>query len=298
MNVNVYLFIFYQFLELLQLGMKNYFASLAQRSFLIRLGSFILCLFLPWLPSAALIYFLVDDSNLQTILTMVPLAIGFFLFLPVWGKYVHQQKRIFEYYGLEFTRRNGVALLRGLAIGIINILILFSLQGMLGWLVWEKPSVLLLKIVLEGSITGLGVGLAEELFFRGFIYDELQRDYSPSVVLWANSIIFATAHFIKPLPEIIQTSPQFLGLLLLSLACTWAKRSCRGGLGLSIGIHGGLVWGYYIINVGNLINYSGSVPTWITGVNNNPLAGVMGLLALTLLTLSMRLSSHSQMSKY
>ena len=278
--------------------MKDYFASLAQRSFLVRLGNFILCLLFAWLPYAALIYFLVDDSNLQTILTMVPLAIGFFLFLPVWGKYVHQQKRIFKYYGLEFTRRNGVELLQGLAIGLINILILFSLQGVLGWLVWEQPSVLLLKIVLEGSITGLGVGLAEELFFRGFIYDELQRDYSPSVVLWTSSTIFAIAHFIKPLRSIIQTSPQFLGLLLLSLACAWAKRSCRGRLGLSIGIHGGLVWGYYIINVGNLINYSGSVPKWVTGVNDNPLAGVMGLLGLTILMLWMRMSSHSKLSTY
>lgn len=278
--------------------MKDYFASLAQRSFPIRLGSFILFLCLPWLPYVALIYFLVDDSNLQTILTMVPLAIGLFIFLPVWGKYIHKQIRIFEYYGLEFTRRNGVELLRGLAIGLINILVLFSVQGMLGWLVWEQPSVWLLRIVLEGSITGLGVGLAEELFFRGFIYDELQRDYSPLVVLWTSSLIFAIAHFIRPLPEIIQTSPQFLGLLLLSLACALAKRSCQGRLGLSIGIHGGLVWGYYIINVGNLIEYSRTVPIWVTGVNDNPLAGVMGLLGLTILTLWMKINSYSKVSNH
>lgn len=278
--------------------MKDYFAGLAQRSFLIRLGSFILFLCLPWLPYAALIYFLVDDTNLQTILTMVPLAIWFFIFLPVWGKYIHQQRDMFEYYGLEFTRHNGVELSQGLAIGLINILVLFSLQGMLGWLLWEQPSVWLIKIILEGSITGLGVALAEELFFRGFIYDELQRDYNPSVVLWTSSTIFAVAHFIKPLPEIIQTSPQFLGLLLLSLACALAKRSSRGRLGLSIGIHGGLVWGYYIINVGGLIKYSGSVPRWVTGVNDNPLAGVMGLLGLTILALWMRMNSRSKLSNY
>ncbi|KST62532.1 CPBP family intramembrane glutamic endopeptidase [Mastigocoleus testarum] len=276
--------------------MKKYFAILAQRSFGIRLGSFILFLCLPWLPYAALIYFLVDDSNLQTIVTMVPLAIWFFLFLPIWGKYVCQQKRIFEYYGLEFSRRNGVELLRGLAIGVINILILFSLQGIMGWLVWQEPSISLLKLILEGSLTGLGVALAEELFFRGFIYDELQRDYKPSVVLWSSSLIFAVAHFIKPLPEVIQSSPQFLGLLLLSLASAFAKRSSRGRLGLSIGIHGGLVWGYYIINVGKLIEYSGSVPTWFTGVNNNPLAGIMGLVGLTILTLWMRMSYRSKLS--
>jgi len=179
-------------------------------------------------------------------------------------------------------------LLRGVAIGLINILVLFGLQGMLGWLVWQQPSFSMLQLVLEGFITGLGVAFAEELFFRGFIYDELQRDYNSKVVVWGTAIIFAALHFIKPLPEIIRTSPQFLGLLLLGLACVWAKRSCRGRLGLSIGIHGGLVWGNYIIEVGKLANYSGKVPQWVTGINNNPLAGIMGLLGLTLLALWMR----------
>ncbi len=278
--------------------MKKYFAILAQRSFGIRLGTFILLLCLPWLPYAALIYFLVDDTNLQTILTMVPLAIWFFLFLPIWGKYVRQQKHIFKYYGLEFSRRNGVELLRGLAIGLINILVLFSLQGIMGWLVWQQPSVFSLKLILEGSLTGLGVAFAEELFFRGFIYDELQRDYKPSVVLWSSSLIFAVAHFIKPLPEVIQSSPQFLGLLLLSLASAFAKQSSRGRLGLSIGIHGGLVWGYYIVDVGKLIEYSGSVPIWVTGVNNNPLAGIMGLVGLTILTFWMRMGDRSKLSNF
>ena len=47
-------------------------------------------------------------------------------------------------------------------------------------------------------------------------------------------------------------------------------------MGLPIGLHGGLVWGNYIIEVGKLIKYSGAAPQWVTGVNNNPLAGVMG----------------------
>jgi len=29
---------------------------------------------------------------------------------------------------------------------------------------------------------------------------------------------------------------------------------------LPIGLHSGLVWGYYIINVGQLVEYSGQVP--------------------------------------
>ncbi|KAB8333331.1 CPBP family intramembrane metalloprotease [Scytonema tolypothrichoides VB-61278] len=260
--------------------MKKLLLRLCQSHAPIRLGCFILSLLAIWLPIAVPIYLLVDDSNLVTILTMVPLAIEFFLLLPVWNKYVYQQQQIFRHYGLERTRLNGVELLRGLAIGLISILILFSLEGLLGWLVWQKPNIFLLRVVLEGLITSLGVAFAEGMFFRGWILDELQRDYAPGVVLWANASIFAVAHFIKPLSEIIRTLPQFFGLLLLGLTLVWAKRGSRGRLGLSIGLHGGLVWGYYIINVGGLMKYSRQVPDWVTGVNDNPLAGVIGLMFL------------------
>jgi membrane protease YdiL (CAAX protease family) len=268
--------------------MKINLFSLAQRPAPIRLGCFILTLLVPWLFYVAAIYLLVKDENTRTILTMGILAVEFLFLLPWWSKYIHQQTRAFPHYGLEFTRKNGVELLRGVAIGLISVLALFSLQGMLGWLVWQQPNFSMVQLVLEGLLTGLGVAFAEELFFRGFIYDELQRDYNYKSVVWATAIIFAVLHFIKPLPVIISTSPQFLGLLLLGLACVWAKRSCRGRLGLPIGLHGGLVWGNYIIEVGKLIEYSGKVPQWVTGVNNNPLAGIMGLLSLLLLALWMR----------
>jgi hypothetical protein len=69
----------------------------------------------------------------------------------------------------------------------------------------------------------------------------------------------------------------------------------KNRLGLSIGLHAGLVWGYYIINIGELVRYSGSVPDWVTGVNGNPLAGAIGLLFLSVLAVGMR--QMSQQSK-
>ena len=165
-----------------------------------------------------------------------------------------------------------------MAIGLISILTVFSLQGLFGWLVWQQPRVFLLKIILEGLLVGLGVGFAEELLFRGWLLDELKTDYGLSLATWIDSILFAIAHFIKPLEAIIHTLPQFPALVLLGLTQVWGKGSCRGRLGLPIGLHSGLVWGYYIINVGELTKYSGVVPDWVTGVNNNPLQGVMGVL--------------------
>jgi len=65
-----------------------------------------------------------------------------------------------------------------------------------------------------------------------------------------------------PPAEILRTLPGFPGLLLLGLTFVWAKRSRRSRLGLPIGLHAGL-GGYYIINVGQLVEYSGQVPDWL-----------------------------------
>jgi len=270
--------------------MKIKFLRLAHYPAPIRLGCFVVTLLVLWFPFAAPIYLLVKDTNLVSILTIVLLYAEFILLLSLWGKYVYNKPQLLQHYGLEITRQNGVDLLRGLAIGTISLLILFGLEGALGWLVWQQPQSYgyFRRVILEGLIVGLGIGFAEELLFRGWLLDELQRDYTLRIALWVDAFLFATSHFIKPLEAIIHTLPQFPALLLLGLTQVWGKRWRRGRLALPTGLHGGLVWGYYIINVGELMKYSGQVPDWITGVNKNPLAGVMGLVFLSGLALWMR----------
>jgi uncharacterized protein len=56
---------------------------------------------------------------------------------------------------------------------------------------------------------------------------------------------------------------------------------------MSIGLHAGMVWAYYIINVGTMVKYSGQVSDWITGINGNPLSGVLGLIFLSILIVLM-----------
>lgn len=281
--------------------MKSKFAKLACYSAPIRILALLLVLVICWLPIAAPIALLVKDPNLVTILTMPLLFVGFLLLIPRWSRWLHHDRHIWQTYGLVATRQNGMELLQGLVMGLLSLFILFLLQGWLGWLQWQPLSWTVFKVIAEGSLTGLGTGFAEELVFRGWMLDELQRDYSLRTSLWADSFIFAILHFSKPLAEAIRTSPQFPGLLLLGLTLVWAKRSTRsqqsrfqqrkepslGRLGLSIGLHAGFVWGYYIVNVGQLVQYTGRVPQWVTGVDRNPLAGVMGILLLSLLAGSM-----------
>jgi hypothetical protein len=212
------------------------------------------------------------------------LFIEFLFLLNFWNKTVYGRNKALFHYGLEVSRNNTIELLSGLSIGLWAIFILFGLQGLLGFLVWKSPQIFLPNLILEGLISALLIALAEELVFRGWLLDEFERDLHPNTALWIITLIFATVHFLKPIPELINNLPSFFGLIVLGIALVWAKRKHQNRLGKSIGLHGGLVWGYYIINVGNLVIYSPQVPEWLTGINGNPIAGVMGVLALLIIT--------------
>lgn len=253
----------------------------------LRIGSLLLVLLGLWLPYVALVYALVDDANTVSILVMPVLFGLFFGLLWAWGRWVYGRRGGFAHYGLVGTRAMGRELLQGLGMGFCSLLFLFVLMNGLGWATWRSPAVPIPRLLLEGLGVGLGYGLAEETVFRGWLLDELERDYAPRTALWVNALTFAVLHFIRPLNEVVATAPQFFGLVLLGLLLVWAKRQ-TGRLGLSIGLHGGMVWGYYLVNVGALIRYTGQAPEWMTGINQNPLAGVLGFLCLGGLALSMR----------
>jgi uncharacterized protein len=262
-----------------------------------RIIAFLLVLIVFWLPGAAIIYgcFIGGNQNLEdpgvknllTILTGGLLGVEFIAFLPWWGKRVYGCVNLFSRYGLVFGRENGLLLLKGLAIGLTLTFSLFITQGLFGWLIWQSPSLPIPQLILEGSATALGVGLAEELGFRGWILDELEQDYSPKVAATANAGLFAISHFLKPISVILESLPQFPGLYLFATVVVIAKRKHRHLLGISIGLHAGMVWGYYIIKVGNMVKYSGSVSEWLTGVNGHPLSGLLGIIFLSILAIAL-----------
>ncbi|GBD52074.1 CPBP family intramembrane metalloprotease [Microcystis aeruginosa NIES-298] len=254
----------------------------------LRLGIFILLLLFLWLPIALPLYhFFATNANLVSILTLSVLYLEFLGLSHWWGRTIYGDEGLADY-GLIWRRKTLIKLINGLAISLFFTFSLFLSQGFLGWLNFLPANPQIGKIILEGFLVALAVGFAEELLFRGWLLGELEKDYRPAIALVISALIFALAHFIKPLAEIIRTFPQFPALVLLGLILGWAKRTCGGSLGKSIGLHGGLIWAYYILNVGQLIKYTGTVPDWLTGIDKNPLAGVMGLLFLTILAIWIR----------
>ncbi len=243
-------------------------------------------LFVMWLPlkipiewTVSIFYGATDAArNLASILTYIVLYAEFIVLVKLWGRFVYREP-LFKLYGLRQPRQSLRNLGQGLAIGLGSLLLMFALQGVLGWVKWQIPSNTFPRILLEGGVMAIAVGCVEELLFRGWLLNELDRGYSPRVSRWVSSLIFALVHGIRP---------QFFALVILGSILVWAKRATRGRLGLSIGFHAGIVWGYYLVNVGQLITFSNRVPAWVTGIDRNPLAGMMGILALSAIAIGMR----------
>jgi hypothetical protein len=253
-----------------------------------RILTFVLLLLGVWALPALLIYGWGSrhaKPDTATILALVVLYSIFIGLLRQWGRHLYHWPKPLQHYGLVWSRGFAANLSRALLAGLLVVLGLFGIEVLWGWAIALPPSWRLPGVMVEGLLMALAVGFAEELLFRGWLLAELDRDYSAGLSRVINSLLFATVHFIKPLPAILHTLPQFFGLFMLGMVLVWARRIPCPGIGLRqapslaypMGFHAGLVWGYYIIQVGMLVKPSGTAPEWLTGINGNPLAGLLGL---------------------
>ena len=263
--------------------MKIQWSEIARWGAAWRIIFFLSVLLLVWLP-IALPYSLISGQS-PNVTCLIVLYVEFFVLSWVWGRQLHRLPHPFHHYGLVWAPEVGLDLLKAMMIGLGGVISLFFIQAGLGWISLQPPPSNFPIILLEGLGVSLAVGLAEEFLFRGWLLFELERDYAPGLALCISSLLFALAHYIRPISVIFRTWPQFFGLLLLGMALVWAKRSpsyypdrkASGKLGSPIGLHAGLVWGYYLFNVGALAHYSPQVPEWLTGIDHNPLAGFLGI---------------------
>jgi hypothetical protein len=238
----------------------------------------LLILALLWLPLALPLALLIRDPDWRSIVTLSILYLEFIGLVRYWGKVVHQQPQILQHYGLYWTAGDVQRLLLNFCIGFAALALLYAFYVRQGWGLGHA-TVQLGWIALEGLAIALAVGFAEELLFRGWLLAELTHDYGDRWALGATSAIFAGVH--APLY-------QFPGLFLLGAALVWAKRGGQQRLSSAIGLHAGFVWGYYLIQVGQLITLTDTAPAWAVGLGRNPLASVPGLICLSVLVVSYR----------
>lgn len=254
----------------------------------VRVGAFLMSVVAIAAPLALPIYQweYARTAGKSVVWAPATLVLVFVLALPLWGRYGHYLQSPWATLGFVGGARWFRCWLLACLLGVGATLFLFGLYVCLGWAVPAIAPSGFVILLGEAVLIGLLVGLAEELLFRGWLLFELGQDYGPRLTLWLNALLFAIAHYLRPLEAILETWPQFLGLLLLGLTLVWARRSPlsrhspQTSLAWPAGLHAGLVATYYVVEVGNWVEITGRVPAWVTGIGNNPLAGVAGLILL------------------
>jgi len=258
----------------------------------LRLGWFLGLLLLVTLPFGILVRVVTGSFALA----WVPLYGVLLWGMGRWAAETRQQRDPWGYYGLTGSRLFWQELGLAFGLGLGGLFLLFGLEGILGWLSWQSVASLDIWVgLLNGLLVGPAVALVEELLFRGWLLQEWQIEWGMTSAGWGTAVLFAVAHFLKPLEVIIQTWPQFLGLLLMGWLLAYGRQVGQGRLGLALGLHASWIAGITWVNHADWIRYTDRVPPWITGIDGNPLAGVMGILFLGLTAGVVRAWGHSRL---
>jgi membrane protease YdiL (CAAX protease family) len=175
------------------------------------------------------------------------------------------------------------ALLRGTLKAALLLTLVIGALIVAGALSWAPR--LTSGLLLNALALGLGVGFAEELLFRGWLLGELNLLIGKQRALWLQAVLFSLVHTRFNLPP-LQLLGLLIGLLLLGLALGLQRRADGGLLWGAIGLHGGLVAGWFLLHQG-LSTISPSAPAWLMGPDN-PIGGLVGCLGLVLLLLARR----------
>ena len=209
----------------------------------------------------------------------------FLLVMPRWAALRWSEPRPWRRLGLIARKpraRNdhvislGIGLLMSIAlIGLIVSLLVFTGNGS-----WRGN--LEIKAILNCLLLALGVGFAEELIFRAWLWEELTRMLGPRGGLLGQAALFSLVHTrfnlgLGPMLGLLT------GLLLLGLILALLRLRDKGSLWGCIGLHGGLVGGWFLVHQ-NLLMIDPNAPMWLVGPggqNANPLGGMVGILSLT-----------------
>ena len=234
--------------------------------------------FLGWILASPLIFVGIEQENISLIGTIITFLI-FVISLPKWFEVRWKLNNVWELVGIKKTNRNSKPsfyFLKGL-LGAI-----FLLSAILIPIIIFKDNIWLGEVSLDIFINSLllifGVGFAEELIFRGWLLEELKNQFGLKRGLIFQSLIFSIVHigFNLPLWQMISI---LTGLFLLGIFLAFIRLKNDNSLWVCIGLHGGLVGGWFLVNNG-LFDISKDAPIWLVGpgnINTNPLGGFWGI---------------------
>ena len=237
-----------------------------------------------WALSQPLLFFNFEKENLSLFGTIITFLL-FIFFLPYWFYIKRNKSNAWILIGITKDKllKNFFNFSKGILFAlllIILILIPLLQKNYISWIGEFSPIILLNSIVL-----GLGVGFAEEIIFRGWLLEELKFEYGTKISIALQAIVFSFVHNLAN--EIFWNIIGLrLGFILLGIFLSLVKIRDKGSLWNCIGIHGGLVGIWFLINNG-LIEFKENTPSFLAGpiTQNipNPIGSFSAILILFLL---------------
>ena len=246
---------------------------------------------LGWLAAVPLTLLGLPTDQLSLTGTVLSFVL-FLLVMPRWAALRWSEPRPWEALGIRGAKPQeqpapAAALLKGLLIAAGLLMVITSVVLIDGSGNWrgEVDATQLTNAVL----LCLGVGFAEELIFRSWLWTELQDMIGSRRAAWAQAGIFSLVHTRFNL-GLGAMGGLLIGLFLLGMVLARQRQSDRGSLWGCIGLHGGLVGGWFLLQNG-LLQLSPNAPPWLVGPGGhspNPLGGLIGILSLLILLLIQR----------
>jgi membrane protease YdiL (CAAX protease family) len=201
--------------------------------------------------------------------------------------------------GLQRSKRWPREVGTGLALGFFLMAFIFGLEWALGWVrlqgfAWHwRPPMTLVSLLLGYASFYIFVAFGEEIAFRGYILQNLRQDWGTLVALLVSSFLFALLHGLNP---------HFTPLALVGIALAGVFMAygylLSGSLWLPIAFH--FAWNFAqgplfsfpvsgLASEGLLLLERGDSPSLITGGAFGPEGGIVGVIALLLGLLLLRL---------
>ena len=233
--------------------------------------------------------FLLDLTAEQVSLTGTLVSFALFLgLMPIWARDRWDQGKAFLFLGLRrqrFQRELSlIVLIKGclLAVALLSLIVIPLTSN--GWATWDGPPSI--PTLLNALLLSLGVGLAEELIFRGWLQSELDHLLGPTRALVGQAMVFSLVHtrFNLGLAGMLSL---LMGLFLLGLLLSLLRESARGSLWAPVGLHGTLVGGWFVLQ-SDLLSIRDDAPIWLIGPgapHANPIGSSVAIVAITAVTL-------------
>lgn len=247
----------------------------------VKIAIFFAAWLLAWLPIAAPLAIGLNwrPPHPPTVGQKIPLVFSLYAFAPLLLWITTQIEPIdLVTYGIAWNFESLRSIGLGLSLGALGISLLVALECRLGCAVWQPDRLHQVPAILGPTLLlALLVSAIEESVFRGFVLTQLQHDYSLWIAAIGSSLIFALLHLVW---EGAKGLPSLPGLWLMGMILVLARWVDQGSLGLACGLHSGWIWAMASLDTAQLIGERDPGREWMTGLDGQPLAGMLGLILL------------------